>query len=84
MKIQDHTNKPEFVMVLSDLIDLKGNAFKNSNENDKPIVNRVYENDPHNLLPLIDSMLCIQNAETSDKFLHQTSSMKLSTLKLNF
>lgn len=66
MKIQDHTDKSEFFMVLSDLIDLKAKVYKESNENDKTIVKEVYDNVPSNLLPLLDTNLCIQNSETGE------------------
>lgn len=66
MKIQDHINKPQFFIVLSDLVDLKTEVYNGSNENNKKIVNQVYENVPHNLLPLMNTNLCIQNSDTSD------------------
>lgn len=66
MKVEDHTNKPEFFTVLSDLADMKIEVFKQSNENDKKIVNKIYGNIPDNLLPLMQPNLCIQNSQTGE------------------
>lgn len=66
MKIQDHTNKPEFFTILSDLVDMKIEVYKQTNENDKKIVNKIYENIPDNLLPLMKPNLCIQNSQTGE------------------
>lgn len=68
MKIQQHTNKPEFLMVLSDLLDLKVLASKVSN--DKQIYDRIIiENVPFNLVALMYSNFCIRNSET-EEYMH--------------
>lgn len=74
MKIQEHTNKPEFFIVLSDLIDMKSEVFKQSNENDKKIVNSMFENLPDSLLPLMHPKLCIQNSNNNE-FMHAAATV---------
>lgn len=72
MKIQDHTKKPEFFMILSDLIDLKSQVNKESNEI-KQIYNHIINDKlPSNVLALMNSNLCIQNFG-SQEIMHASS-----------
>lgn len=66
MKLEDHTNKLEFFIVLSDVMDLKVEIQKHPNEQNEKTINQIYENIPDNLRPLIKANLCIQNAKTNE------------------